>query len=740
VPARQKLTAPEIDALVHARHPEPRSLLGYHEIARRNGPPACVVRAFEPDAERVEVLWDDGGASNELGCVHEAGLFEGLVPHRRPVSPYRLRIRYRNGAELEKHDAYYFSPQLSDFDLHLFGEGNHHGIYHKLGAHPSSLDGLDGTRFAVWAPNAERVSVVGPFNLWDGRRHAMQVRGSSGIWELFVPDVGPGTAYKYEIRARGGRTLLKADPYGFAVQLRPDNCSVVASLDGHEWQDGAWMQARRHADHPSSPVNIYELHPGSWRRRQDRNPPFPNWRELADELIPYVRDMGFTHVELMGVAEHPLDGSWGYQVLGYYAPSSRFGTPQDFMHFVDRCHQAGIGVILDWVPAHFPRDEHGLARFDGTALYEHADPRLGEHADWGTNIFNYGRHEVRNFLVANALYWLDRYHVDGLRVDAVASMLYLDYSRKPGEWTPNRHGGHENLEAIDFLQTLNVAVGRDHPGAMTIAEESTAFPGVTRPVHQGGLGFHFKWNMGWMNDTLRYAALDPVHRRFQHQLVTFSFTYAWAENFVLPVSHDEVVHGKGSLLGKMPGDDWQKRANYRLIRAYMTAHPGKKLLFMGSEFGQWREWRDEDSLDWHLLDDPRHRGLLDFNRDLNRAYAELPALHAGDADPAGFAWIDLHNADQSVFAFLRRDPSRPESPPVVCVFNATPVPRDDYWLGAPEGGTYAKILDSDAARYGGAAHNRAKRVAADAHVTHGWPFRLRVDLPPLAALFFRPDR
>jgi 1,4-alpha-glucan branching enzyme len=500
------------------------------------------------------------------------------------------------------------------------------------------------------------------------------------------------------------------------------------------------MESRRQASHTTRPISIYEVHPGSWRRRHDRNPPFPNWRELADELIPYVRDMGFTHVELMGVAEHPFDGSWGYQVVGYYAPSSRFGSPQDFMHFVDRCHQAGIGVILDWVPAHFPRDENGLAEFDGTALYEHADPRLGEHADWGTKIFNYGRHEVRNFLVANALYWFDCYHVDGLRVDAVASMLYLDYSRKPGEWLPNRHGGRENLEAIDFLRHLNIAAGHYHPGAMTIAEESTAFPGVTQPAHLGGLGFHFKWNMGWMSDTLRYAAMDPVHRRFHHHLVTFSFMYAWSEKFVLPVSHDEVVHGKGSLLGKMPGDEWQKRANYRWFRAYMTAHPGKKLLFMGSEFGQWREWRDQDSLDWHLLDDARHRALLDLNRDLNRIYADLPALHAGDADPAGFAWIDLHNADQSVFAFLRRDPSRPEVPPVVCVFNATPVPRDDYWLGAPEGGTYVKILDSDAERYGGAGHNRQQRLAADEHRTHDQPFRLRVDLPPLAAVYLRPDR
>ncbi|MFO1393864.1 MAG: 1,4-alpha-glucan branching protein GlgB [Steroidobacteraceae bacterium] len=740
MPSRQKLTVSEIEALVQARHPEPRSLLGYHEYARKGGEPACMVRALEPAAEHVEVIWDDSSAPSTLKRIHDAGLFEGRVPYRRPLSPYRLRIRYRDGVEHVRHDAYYFSPQITDFDLYLFGEGNHHRIYLKLGAHPIELDGTPGTRFAVWAPNAERVSVVGSFNLWDGRRHAMQMRGSSGIWELFVPDVGPGTTYKYEIRTPDGRTILKSDPFGFAMQLRPDNCSVVASLEGHDWGDQAWMEARRHARHPALPINIYELHPGSWRRRPDRTPPFPNWRELADELIPYVRELGYTHVELMGIAEHPFDRSWGYQVAGYYAPTARYGSPQDFMHFVDRCHQAGLGVILDWVPAHFPRDEHGLAGFDGTALYEHADPRLGEHADWGTKIFNYGRHEVRNFLVANALYWLDRYHVDGLRVDAVASMLYLDYSRRPGEWLPNRYGGRENLEAIEFLKQLNVAVGHYHPGAMTIAEESTAYPGVTRPVHLGGLGFHFKWNMGWMNDTLRYAGLDPVHRRFHHDLVTFSFMYAWSENFVLPVSHDEVVHGKGSLLGRMPGDEWQKRANYRLMRAYMTAHPGKKLLFMGSEFGQWHEWRDEESLDWQLLDDPRHRGLLDLNRDLNRMYADLSALHAGDADPAGFGWIDLRNADQSVFAFLRRDPSRPQDPPIVCVFNATPVPRDDYWIGVPEGGRYTKLLDTDAPRYGGSGYDTRRTVAADDQPSHGYPHCLRLRLPPLAALYLRPDR
>ncbi len=739
VATRTTLDPDDIDALVHARHPAPRSVLGYHEFPRRNDAPVCVVRVLEPDAVEV-VVRRDGEADVALKQVHPSGLFEGRVPHRRPVLPYKLNVRYASGVELEKHDAYYFAPQLTDFDFYLFGEGNHYSIYYKLGAHPGELDGLRGTRFAVWAPNAARVSVVGPFNLWDGRKHAMQVRGGSGIWELFIPDVGPGAIYKYEIRTRAGTTILKADPYAFAMELRPGTASIVAALDGYGWHDEAWLESRARTDHSRQPISIYEVHPGSWRRDYERTPQFLNWHELANELIPYVREQGYTHIELMGVAEHPFDGSWGYQVVGYYAPSSRFGTPQDFMHFVDRCHEAGIGVIMDWVPAHFPRDEHGLASFDGTALYEHSDPRLGEHADWGTKIFNYGRHEVRNFLVANALYWIDRYHIDGLRVDAVASMLYLDYSRKAGEWVPNRYGGRENLDAIGFLRQLNTAVGRDFPGVMTFAEESTAFPGVTQPAHLGGLGFHFKWNMGWMNDTLRYVEHDPVHRRFHHSLVTFSFVYAWSEKFVLPISHDEVVHGKKSLLDKMPGDEWQKRANFRWFRAYMTAHPGKKLMFMGSEFGQWREWRDDHSLDWHLLEQPAHRALLQFDKELNALYRGNAALYANDNDPAAFGWIDLHNADQSVFAFLRRCPQQPERPPLLCVFNCTPVPRNDYWLGVPEPGTYRKVLDTDAARFGGSDYNRQDHVVAQLAPCQGYPHHIRLNVPPLAAMFFEPER
>jgi 1,4-alpha-glucan branching enzyme len=626
---------------------------------------------------------------------------------------------------------------ITDFDLYLFGEGKHERIYDKLGAHPRTLDGVSGTRFAVWAPNAERVSVVGPFNLWDGRRHVMQPRGVSGVWELFVPGVGVGTLYKFEMLSRDGRLFLKSDPYGFAMQLRPDNCSIVASLDGHEWQDHDWLSARAAADPLRRPFNAYEVHLGSWRRPwEQRTPPFMSWNEAVQQLIPYVKEMGYTHLELMGVAEHPLDASWGYQVTGYYAPTARYGSAQDFMRFVDACHQAGIGVILDWVPAHFPRDDHGLSYFDGTALYEHADSRLGEHVEWGTKIFNYGRHEVRNFLVANALFWMDRFHVDGLRVDAVAAMLYLDYSRNPGEWLPNQYGGRENLEAIDFLRQMNNAVHRAFPGSLTIAEESTAFAGVTQPPEFGGLGFNFKWNMGWMNDTLKYMALDPVYRRYNHQLITFSFMYAWSEKFILPISHDEVVHGKRALLSKMPGDDWQKRANLRLLLAYMAAHPGKKLMFMGSEFGQWQEWRDYEQLDWYLMEHMEHLTLYEFTRTLNHLYLRSPQFHGSDCDHDGFRWVDLHNADESVWAFQRRCTGGDEGAVITCVFNATPVPRDGYGIGVTELGEYRKILDSDDVRYGGSGYNRQHSVIAEPHGSQGYPYSIKLHLPPLGAVFF----
>ena len=624
--------------------------------------------------------------------------------------------------------------RLTDFDLHLFNEGKHYALYEKFGAHCGDESGVRGTRFAVWAPNATAVSVVGPFNAWDGRQHPLESRGTSGVWELFVPGVGPGDIYKYEIKTRHGELLLKADPVGFAMQLRPGNCSVVAELAGYRWSDDAWLSKRAHSKPLREPLSIYELHLGSWLHVSDRHPPFLSWREAAQQVIPYVREQGYTHIELIGVAEHPLDASWGYQVIGYFAPTSRYGTPQDFMYFVDQCHLAGIGVLLDWVPAHFPRDAHGLAAFDGTALYEHADPRQGEHRDWGTKIFNYGRHEVRNFLIANALYWLEHYHVDGLRVDAVASMLYLDYSREHGDWLPNRHGGRENLEAIDFLREFNTVAHGQYPGLLTIAEESTAFPGVTTPVHLGGLGFNFKWNMGWMNDTLRYFAKDPVHRSFEHGLITFSFMYAWSENFILPISHDEVVHGKRSLLDKMPGDEWQKRANHRLLMAFMTAHPGKKLLFMGQEWGQWAEWSEARSLDWHLLEHAGHRGLQRLVRDLNRVYAHRAQLHGSDADGEGFRWIDLHNSAESMFAFLRLATHGDAGLPIVCLFNATPVPRDDYWVGVPRPGSYRVLIDSDAAIYGGSGYRPQVDVSTIERPCHGFKHALKVDMPPLAAL------
>lgn len=736
-----KLSQAEIDALITASHREPRSLLGYHEFSRKNDQPVCLVRVLEPDAVAVEAFWEDEGTAGArpLTRLHEGGLFEGRLDWRRPIQPYRLRVRYRDGNETIKHDPYYFEPQITDLDRYLFGEGNHHRIYLKLGAHAMVRDGLEGTRFAVWAPNAQRVSVVGSFNFWDGRRHVMHALGHSGIWELFVPGIGPGTLYKFELRGPDGRIFLKADPYGFQMQLRPENASIVARLDGYHWADHEWLSHRAQWDPQRAPVSIYEVHPGSWRRVHGRTHGFLTWEELADQLIPYVAEMGYTHIELIGVAEHPFDGSWGYQVVGYYAPTARHGTPTDFMRFVDRCHQAGIGVIMDWVPAHFPRDSHGLAEFDGTCVYEHADPRQGEHLDWGTKIFNFGRHEVRNFLVANALYWLEHYHIDGLRVDAVASMLYLDYSRNAGEWVPNRYGGRENLEAIEFLKQLNWAVGHYHPGAMMMAEESTAFPGVTRPVHLGGLGFHFKWNMGWMNDSLRYFGLDPIHRRYEHNLITFSFMYAFSERFILPISHDEVVHGKGSLIGKMPGDDWQKKANYRLFLGYMTMHPGKKLMFMGCEFAQWHEWRDHETLDWALLDHPHHRGLRDYNRTLTHLYRELPQLHSTDATWEGFRWVDLHNAEESVFAFLRQPLPGEGGAPLVCAFNCTPVPRAGYLFGVPDGGRYRKILDSDDQWFGGSGYSQQSWAEAEHSQWGGFPWRINVVLPPLAMVVFQRE-
>ena len=630
------------------------------------------------------------------------------------------------------------SPIVSDYEAHLFGEGRWLRAWEKMGARPAEIHGVRGYTFVVWAPNARAVSVVGTFNLWDGRVHPMRSRGSSGLWETFIPELGEGQLYKFEIHPRHGPPFVKMDPFGLAAELPPATASVTSHLGRHAWQDAGWMDARaRIGPALDRPIAIYEVHAGSWRRRPDEAHRSLSWRELAAELVSYVKAAGFTHIELMPVMEHPFDGSWGYQVTGFFAPTSRFGSPDDFRAFVDACHQQGIGVLLDWVPGHFPKDAHGLAWFDGTALYEHADPRRGEHQDWGTLIFNYGRHEVRNFLLANALFWLESFHIDGLRVDAVASMLYLDYSREPGQWVPNRFGGRENLEAIDFCRELNAITHDQHPGTVTMAEESTAFPAVSRPAWVGGLGFTFKWNMGWMHDILLYASKNPIYRRYEHHHLTFSLLYAWTENFILPFSHDEVVHGKRSMIDKMPGDLWQKFANLRTLYAYMYAHPGKKLLFMGDEIGQWREWNHDGALDWPLLDQPLHAGLHRFVSDLNQLYVAAGALHEIDFESAGFEWIDCNDTDSSVVSLIRRG-RRPQEF-VVAVFNWTPVVRTGYRVGVPEPGFYRERLNSDAGLYGGGNVGNHGGREADAIPTHGRPYSLNLTLPPLGALYFTRD-
>ena len=637
----------------------------------------------------------------------------------------------------EVEDPYRFRPTLSGYDLHLLGEGTHYRIYDKLGAHQARLDGVEGIIFAVWAPNARRVSVVGDWNDWDGRRHPMRLHPGNGIWELFVPEAPLGARYKFEILSGSGELLaLKADPFAFAFEAEsPRTASVITSLDGYEWHDAEWMAARARRRASESPMSVYEIHLGSWRRPSDGRE-FLDYRELAAALGDYVTEMGFTDVELLPVMEHPFYGSWGYQTIGYYAPTRRYGTPTDFMAFVDLLHQRGIGVILDWVPAHFPRDANGLAFFDGTHLYEHADPREREHPDWGTRVFNYGRREVGNFLLANALFWLDRYHVDGLRVDAVASMIYRDYSRKPGEWVPNKFGGRENLEAIDFLKRLNEVVYAAHPGVLTLAEESTSWPMVSRPVYLGGLGFGFKWNMGWMHDVLDYLRFDPIHRKYHHNQLTFGLLYAWTENFVLPLSHDEVVYGKRSLLGKMPGDDWQRFANLRLLFSFMWAYPGKKLLFMGGEFGQSSEWNHDRALEWWLLGvGPSHAALKSLVADLNRLYRALPALHEQDLEQAGFAWMDCDDSEQSVVSFCRfgRDPREV----VLCVYNFTPVVRRGYRVGVPRGGYYEEIVNTDSRFYGGSDVGNDGGRLSEAVSWHGQPHCLELTLPPLAAVWLQ---
>ena len=718
-----RLSASDIDALLTGRHPDPFGVLGAHDGQ---------IRCLMPAATRVRVVAADGTLLGELEQIAAGGLFAGPIDLADHDRPYRLRADYGEH-EHESVDPYQYGSLIGDLDRYLLGEGRHYSLYRVLGAHPMRVGDVDGTRFAVWAPNASRASVVGDFNVWDGRRHVMRVHHGIGVHEIFVPGVGPGTLYKYELLDRHGKPLpLKADPVGMRHQHPPQTASVVHGLPAHEWGDAAWMERRAQAAPMHAPMSVYEVHLGSWARVPEEGGRYLSYPELAERLLPYVKSMGFTHVELMPVSEYPFDGSWGYQPVGLYAPTIRHGTPEEFAAFVDRCHQAGVGVIIDWVPGHFPSDAHGLARFDGTALYEHEDPRQGFHQDWNTLIYNYGRPEVRNFLIANALYWLEQFHIDGLRVDAVASMLYLNYSRREGEWVPNRYGGHENLEAIEFLRELNVRTHADHPGSLTIAEESTAWPSVSRPIETGGLGFTFKWNMGWMHDTLRYFERDPVFRRHHQDELTFGLIYAFSENFVLPFSHDEVVHGKRSMLEKMPGDEWQQRANLRACYGFMWTHPGKKLLFMGCEFGQRREWSHERSLDWHLANEPGHEGLQQLVRDLNALYVDQPALHELDHEAAGFEWIDTADRDASVLIFARRARLRERVAVVICHFE--PSVRTGYRIGVPGGGAWRVALNTDAERYGGSGTAIPAELHAQAEPWHGRPHSVQIDLPPLATV------
>ncbi len=724
-----RLPDAEIDAIAAGRHSDPFAVLGQHELK----PGWIVFRAIVPGAETLEVIGVDGQPLGPLTRRHDAGVFEGLLA----AGPGRIRywLRATNaGGTWEREDPYGFGPVLGPTDDWLLSEGRHQRLYDKLGAPVMTHEGQWGTHFAVWAPNARRVSVVGLFNDWDGRRHTMRRRLSTGVWEIFIPYVGDGTPYKYEIVGADGTLLpLKADPFGFGAELRPATASVVRDISGFVWSDDAWMAARAEGDPRAKPMTVYEVHLGSWRRGWAGE--FLSYDQLADELVPYVAGLGFTHIELLPVSEHPLDDSWGYQPVGLFAPTSRFGTPDGFARFVNRCHEAGIGVLLDWVPAHFPTDAHGLARFDGTALYEHEDSRLGYHPDWNTAIFNFGRTEVSNILIANALFWLEHYHIDGLRVDAVASMLYLDYSRKEGEWLPNKFGGRENLEAVAFLRQLNETVYGQCPGVLMVAEESTSWPGVSRPVYLGGLGFGFKWNMGWMNDTLSYMKREPIHRRFHHNEMTFALMYAFAENFVLPISHDEVVHGKGSLLGKMPGDGWQKFANLRAYLAFMWAHPGKKLLFMGQEFAQGIEWNFRAGLEWQQLGIDLHAGMQRLVGDMNRLLSETGALHEQDCDGRGFRWIQVDDADQSVFAWARF-PKEAGDPILVSVTNFTPVPRAGYRLGLPATGFWKEVLNTDAGSYCGSGVGNMGGVIAREERWRDFPASATLTIPPLATVWF----
>ncbi|PSN20486.1 1,4-alpha-glucan branching enzyme [filamentous cyanobacterium CCP5] len=738
----------QVMRIVENRHQNPFEVLGSHPI-EQEGQHYWIVRAYLPDADAVWVVHPEMREQYAMESVHHPHFFECQIKAEDLATNYLLKVK-EGEHERVIHDPYAFkTPLLTDYDIYLFGEGNHHRIYEKMGAHPVQVEGVQGVYFSVWAPNAGNVSVIGDFNGWDGRKHQMR-RINGGVWDLFIPGLAAGDKYKYEIKNSAGHLYYKSDPYGFQQEVRPDTASVVNDL-AYGWHDSDWMEQRRQSDPHQQPVSVYEVHLASWLHDGMDNPPdqgyavrvsqkpearFLTYRELAAKLIPYVKELGYTHIEVLPVAEHPFDGSWGYQVAGHYAPTSRFGTPQDFMYFVDQCHQNDIGVIVDWVPGHFPKDSHGLAFFDGSHLYEHGDPRKGEHKGWGTLVFNYARHEVRNFLVSNALFWFDKYHIDGIRVDAVASMLYLDYDRQDGEWVANHYGGNENLEAVDFLKQMNYLLFGYYPGVLSIAEESTSWPNVSRPTYIGGLGFNFKWNMGWMHDMLHYFSNDPIYRKFHQNNITFSIWYAFSENFMLALSHDEVVHGKGSLFQKMPGDEWQKFANLRALFAYMFTHPGKKTLFMGMEFGQTKEWNCWLDLDWGLLNQEPHQQLKRFMGDLNAFYRDQPALYTDDFSDNGFEWIDCNDAGNSVVSFLRRSKDGQEFIMTVC--NLTPNVLYDYWVGVPEAGYYQEVLNSDAEIYGGSGtSNDGGKEAHRWEHNPRWPYALSLTLPPLGVMSFK---
>ena len=723
------MTEQEMEAVAGGYHGDAFGVLGPHAKGD-DSKSEWEVTAFLPQAQNVEIILDGKAVPAEK--VHSAGIYAAALGSQ--PDHYKLRITDYSGIKSEVEDIYRFGPILSDFDLHLHSEGTNYEGYNSFGAHPVTVDGIEGTRFAVWAPNALVVSVVGNFNDWDTRRNPMRLR-TGGVWEIFIPGVRPGTAYKYAVKSHyRGYSQMKSDPYGFGTETPPKSASIVSDIDSYGWNDGAWMDKRAQNSQLESPMAIYEVHLGSWRKDMEGRP--RTYRELATELVEYVKKMGYTHIELLPIAEHPYAPSWGYQVTGYFSPTARHGKPEDFMHFVDCCHQAGIGVIMDWVPAHFPKDAHGLAYFDGTALYEHEDPRLGEHRDWGTLIFNYGRNEVRSFLISNAMFWLKKYHIDGLRVDAVASILYLDYSRKPGEWVPNAYGGNENLEAISFLRKFNELV-HQIPGAITVAEESTAFPGVSRPVYLNGLGFTMKWNMGWMHDMLHYFERNPVYRKYHQNEITFSMMYAFTENFVLPISHDEVVYGKRSLLDKMPGDEWQRFANARAFLSFMYGHPGKKLLYMGSEIGQTTEWNSEQQVEWWLLDHAIHRKLQAFCAALNDLYQREPALYEVDFQWWGFEWIDFSDAEHSIVSFVRRAKRREDYLVFIC--NFTPAPHWNYRLGMPVAGVYREIFNSDAEMFGGSNMGNGGAVHAEAIPSHGRPASASLTIPPLGVVVLKPE-